>query len=67
MFVTLGFGSQMPLLRAIFRGLGTQTQGYKREGTKEKLPDSEDQTPRTKRCTPNMGLLALARGPNLEG
>ena len=28
MFVNLGSGSQIPLLRAIFRGLGTQTQGY---------------------------------------
>ena len=29
MFVTLGFGSQIPLLRTTFHGLGTQTQGYK--------------------------------------
>ena len=28
-FVTLGFESQIPLLRAIFHGFGTQTQGYK--------------------------------------
>ena len=34
MFATLGFGSQIPLLRAIFHGLGTQTQGYKGQ-----LPD----------------------------
>ena len=27
MFVTLGFGSQIPLSRAIFHGLGTQTPG----------------------------------------
>ena len=29
MFVPLGFGSQIPLLRAIFHGLRTQTPGYK--------------------------------------
>ena len=28
MFVNLGSGSQIPSLRAIFRGLGTHTQGY---------------------------------------
>ena len=34
MFVSLGFESQNPLLRAIFHGLGTQTQGYKPSGYK---------------------------------
>ena len=29
MLVTLGFGSQTPLLRTIFHGLGTKAQGYK--------------------------------------
>ena len=29
MFVPLGFGPQIPLMRAIFHGLGIQTQGYK--------------------------------------
>ena len=36
MFVTPGFGSQLPLFRAIFHFLGTQIQGYKPyKGTKE--------------------------------
>ena len=39
MFVPLGSGSQMPLLRAIFHDLGTQTQGYKTQGYKGKLLD----------------------------
>ena len=29
MFVTLGLGTQIPILRTILHGLGTQTQGYK--------------------------------------
>ena len=40
MFVTLGFGSKIPLLnKAIFRGLGTPIQGYKRSGYKGKLAE----------------------------
>ena len=38
MFVTLGFGSRISLLRAIFHGLGTQTQGTKPKGTKDNSP-----------------------------
>ena len=34
-FVTLGFGAQISLLRAIFHGFGTQTQGTNPKGTKE--------------------------------
>ena len=36
MYVTLGFGSQIPLLRAIFHGLETQTPGVQTQGTKDK-------------------------------
>ena len=39
MFVTLGVGSPIPLLRASFHGLGTQTQGYKPKGYEGKLPE----------------------------
>ena len=43
MFVTLGLGSQIPLLRAIFHGLGTQTQGDKPWG----LKGTKDNSPKT--------------------
>ena len=35
MFVTLGLGSQIALLRAIFHGLEIQAQGYIPKGTQE--------------------------------
>ena len=35
MFVTLGFGSQLPFSGSSFHGLGSQTQGHKPKGTKE--------------------------------
>ena len=38
-FVTIGFGSQIPLRRAIFYGLGAQTQGYEPSGYKGKFPE----------------------------
>ena len=40
MFVILGFGSQIPLLKAVFHGLGTQAQRYKLQGYKGQLPVS---------------------------
>ena len=39
MFVTQGFGSQIPFLRAIFHGLGPKPKGTDPQGTKEHPPE----------------------------
>ena len=42
MFVTLGFGSQIPLLRAIFHGLGAQNPRVQALRVQRKAPDDDD-------------------------